>query len=278
MGCLYTIKSCKNFTTTEQKIADYILNNVNEAMYTSTQELARKTDTSPAAVIRFSKRMGYAGFRELKVDLAKDNSEDVPLFSEKIYNHDSLKTIIKKSKSSDSLAVEQTYKLLKLDTFANAVKALKKAKKIYLYGIGSSSICCTDFAQKLSRLGYNVVFFSDFHIQLAATTYITKDDAALAISYSGNTKEVNTAVEYAKSKGTPIIAITQFIKSPLIKFADLALYVPTQEKDLRLGAVASRNSSLILTDLLYLGMISDDLDKHKENLIASRNLVNKLRK
>ena len=278
MGCLYTIKSCKNFTTTEQKIANYILNNVNEAMYTSTQELACKTDTSPAAVIRFSKRMGYAGFRELKVDLAKDNSEDVPLFSEKIYSHDSLKTIIKKSKSSDSLAVEQTYKLLKLDTFANAVEALKKAKKIYLYGIGSSSICCTDFAQKLSRLGYNVVFYSDFHTQLASTTHITKDDVALAISYSGNTQEVNTAIEYAKSKDTTIIAITQFIKSPLMKFADLALYVPTQEKDLRLGAVTSRNASLILTDLLYLGMISEDLDKHKENLIASRNLVNKLRK
>ena len=53
--------------------------------------------------------------------------------------------------------------------------------------------------------------------------------------------------------------------------------MPSQEKDLRLGAVSSRNSSLILTDLLYLGMIKDELDAYKQNLMASRNLVNKLR-
>ena len=114
-------------------------------------------------------------------------------------------------------------------------------------------------------------------MQLAATTYITKEDVALAISYSGNTKEINVAIEHAKNQGATTISITQFIKSPLLKFSDLVLYVPSQEKDLRLGAVSSRNASLILTDLLYLGMIGNELDEYKKNLITSRNLVNKLR-
>lgn len=277
MSCLYRIKSCENFTKTEEKLARYIIENVNNIVYTSVQDIAAKTNISPAAVIRFSKKLGYNGFAELKIDLAKDNTEEVPLFSEKICQNDSLKTIVKKSKASDTSAVEQTYKLLRIETLNDAVQAMKNAKRIYLFGIGSSGICCYDLAQKLSRVGYDIVFYNDFHIQLAATTYITNEDVALAISYSGNTKEINVAMEHAKNQGAATISITQFIKSPLLKFSDLVLYIPSQEKDLRLGAVSSRNASLILTDLLYLGMITGELDNYKKNLIASRNLVNKLR-
>ncbi|MDT8717873.1 MurR/RpiR family transcriptional regulator [Clostridium sp. 19966] len=277
MGCLYKIKSFKNFTKTEEKLAKYITENVNGIIYDSVQDIAAKADISPAAVIRFSKKLGYNGFAELKIDLAKDNTEEVPLFSEKICQKDSLKTIVKKSKASDASAVEQTYKLLRIETLNDAVQAMKNAKRIYLFGIGSSGICCYDLAQKLSRVGYNAVFYNDFHIQLAASNYISKDDVALAVSYSGNTKEINVAMEYAKDQGATTISITQFTKSPLLKFSDLALYIPSQEKDLRLGAVSSRNASLILTDLLYLGMITDELDENKKNLISSRTLVNKLR-
>lgn len=277
MGCLYKIKSCNNFTKTEKKLAQFITENVNGIIYDSVQDIAAKANISPAAVIRFSKKLGYNGFTELKIDLAKDNTEEVPLFSEKICQKDSLKTIVRKSKASDASAVEQTYKLLKIETLSDAVQAMKNAKRIYLFGIGSSGICCYDLAQKLSRVGYNIVFYNDFHIQLAAATYMTKDDVALAISYGGNTKEVNVAMEYAKNQGATTISITQFIKSPLLKLSDLALYIPSQEKDLRLGAVSSRNASLILTDLLYLGMITDNLEETKKNLIASRTLVNKLR-
>lgn len=277
MSCLYKIKSCENFTKTEKKISQYISENVNSIIYDSVQDIAAKANTSPAAVIRFSKKLGYNGFAELKLDLAKDNTEEIPLFSEKICQKDSLKTIVRKSMASDTSAVQQTYKLLRIETLNDAVQAMKNAKRIYLFGISSSGICCYDLAQKLSRVGYDVVFYNDFHMQLAATTYITKEDVALAVSYSGNTKEINVAMEHAKNQGATTISITQFIKSPLLKFSDLVLYVPSQEKDLRLGAVSSRNSSLILTDLLYLGMIKDELDDYKKNLMASRNLVNKLR-
>lgn len=277
MSCLYKIKSCENLTKTEEKLSQYIIENVNGIIYDSIQDIAAKTNTSPAAVIRFSKKLGYNGFAELKLDLAKDNTEEIPLFSEKICEKDSLKTIVKKSMVSDTSTVEQTYKLLRIETLNNAVHAMKRAKRIYLFGISSSGICCYDLAQKLSRVGYDVVFYNDFHMQLAATTYITKDDVALAVSYSGNTKEINVAMERAKAQGATTISITQFIKSPLLKFSDLILYVPSQENDLRLGAVSSRNASLILTDLLYLGMITDELEECKKNLIASRSLVNKLR-
>ena len=109
MSCIYKIKICDNLTKNEEKLSKYILENVNEVIYDSIQSIAYKTNTSPAAIIRFSKKLGYNGFSELKVDLAKDNTDEVPLFPEKICAKDSLNTIVKKSMTSDTSTVEQTY-------------------------------------------------------------------------------------------------------------------------------------------------------------------------
>ena len=277
MSCIYKIKICDNLTKNEKKLSTYILENVNEVIYDSIQSIASKTNTSPAAIIRFSKKLGYNGFSELKVDLAKDNTDELPLFSEEICAKDSLNTIVKKSMTSDTSTVEQTYKLLKIETLGNAVEAMKKAKKIYLFGISSSGICCYDLAQKLSRIGYDVVFFNDFHMQLAATTYITNEDVALAISYSGNTKEINEAMFYAKEVGAKTIAITQFSNSPLVKASELVLHIPSEEKELRIGAISSRMASLILTDLLYLGIAKQDIGITKKQIVKTREIIGKIK-
>ena len=65
MSCIYKIKICDNLTKNEKKLSTYILENVNEVIYDSIQSIASKTNTSPAAIIRFSKKLGYNGFSEL---------------------------------------------------------------------------------------------------------------------------------------------------------------------------------------------------------------------
>lgn len=278
MSCITKIKNCKGLTKTEEKIAEYIAKNVDEVIYDSAQILSKKIKTSPAALIRFSKKLGYKGFTDLKLDLAQEDISETTedSFDSFLCNHDTLDAVIKKKATFDLSAMEQTFKLLHKNNLLNAIKHLQEAQKIYLFGISASGICCQDLAQKLSRIGYNIIFFNDMHMQLAATSHIRSCDVALAISYSGHTREVNIAMEHAKKAGAKTIAITQINNSPLQKLTDILLFVPTYEKDFRLGAMASRNSSLILTDLLYLGLIKDDLDEFKSNLKKSRNLVRKL--
>ena len=55
MSCYIKIKEgMGSFTGTEEKLADYILNNKNEVVMLSAQEFADRVETSAAAVIRFS--------------------------------------------------------------------------------------------------------------------------------------------------------------------------------------------------------------------------------
>ena len=97
MSCLFKIKEAGAlFTSTEQRIAEYILQNPEKVVEGSAQELARESDTSPAAWIRFSKKLGYKGLPALKMDLAKDDKENDDLYHVLIEEKDSIETMVRK--------------------------------------------------------------------------------------------------------------------------------------------------------------------------------------
>lgn len=275
MSCLYKIEQSRStFTETEKKICDYIIKNKHEVVNVSAQILAEKTETSGAAIIRFSKKIGYKGFTSLKVDLAKDLGDKEELFDTIINEGDSYKTLIQKSYALNMQNLKETYKMIPEEDIHRAADAILNSEKIYLYGLGGSGIVCKDFQHKLSRINKMVLYQEDFHIQLAQAAYITSNDVAIAISYSGNTREVNLAMKHAKENGATTIAITKHAKTSLSKLIDIPLYIPIEEKELRLGAISSRFSSLMITDLLYLGVAKDNIEKTRGQIIKTRKLIN----
>ena len=278
MSCLFKIKEAGAlFTSTEQRIAEYILQNPEKVVEGSAQELARESDTSPAAWIRFSKKLGYKGLPALKMDLAKDDKENDDLYHVLIEEKDFIETMVRKVQKISRNTLEQTYKLLNTDELNAAIQYLLQASNIYLVGIGGSGVVCTDMMQKLTRLHRSVIYHEDAHVLLARIAHITPEDVLVAISYSGETNLVNAAVKYAKKNGTPVIAITQYnVRSTLAKEADVKLYMPLEEKELRLGAILSRNASLILTDLIYYGIAKENVEQTKQDLVKTRELLHEV--
>lgn len=278
MSCIYKIQEgMASYTSTEKKIAKYILQNSNEVVQSSAQALGSVVGVSAAAVIRFSHKLGYRGFTALKVDLARDSSKEAMNFDDVIGEEDSMETVVNKAKNLNMMLQDQAYRLLNAENLTKAVQALLKCQTIYLFGVSGSGIVCMDFMEKLSRINRRVVYHNDFHDQLASAAHMSSQDVAIAISYSGKTHEVNTAMKVAKETGAVTIAVTQFRKTPLSKLSDILLYVPTTERELRLGAIASRNASLIVTDLLYLGLAKSNMKQTKEYLVKTRNAINKLK-
>ena len=74
---------------------------------------------------------------------------------------------------------------------------------------------------------------------------------------------------------TPIL-FPSTVTSGLSKLADINLYTPVIEKDLRLGAISSRNASLELTDLIYYGVIKENIDQAKKDLTKTRELIHEV--
>ena len=268
----------RKLTKSEKKVADYFIDNYKDAINESTQSIAVATDTSPATVIRFVKTLKFDGLQQLKLAIAADMDSQKPdITDEIIHQKDGLSEIVEKNKRNLINSIERLYALMDLELIEKSVDAIDSAKKVYLFGVGASGIVCYDINYKLSRIGKNVVFNNDIHLQLVNLNFITKEDACVCVSYSGNTKETVLVAEIAKKAGAKTVGICCYGRNELSKICDITLRVPHDERELRLGAISSRNTTLTLLDTIYLAITHRHYPDVLNDIESTRNLIKKLR-
>jgi len=268
----------RKLTKSEKKVADYFIDNYKDAINESTQSIAFATDTSPATVIRFVKTLKFDGLQQLKLAIAADMDSQKPdITDEIIHQKDGLSEIVEKNKRNLINSIERLYALMDLELIEKSVDAIDSAKKVYLFGVGASGIVCYDINYKLSRIGKDVVFNNDIHLQLVNLNFITEEDACVCVSYSGNTKETVLVAEIAKKAGAKTVGICCYGRNELSKICDITLRVPHDERELRLGAISSRNTTLTLLDTIYLAITHRHYPDVLNDIESTRDLIKKLR-
>ena len=274
MSSIYRIKEqMDDYTSTEKKIASYILDNRDLVISNSVQQIAENIGVSPAAVVRFSKKAGFKGFSNLKVSLARDHNTDLSMENTFIIDgSEDLSTLFEKARLSNINTIDISYKLIDMSTFKKVTDKVIKARRVYLAGIGGSGIVANDMHQKLTRIDKNVVYHEDNNLSISGLTHCNEEDVLLCFSYGGQTKEIINLQNIAKEKGATTVAITQIGTNPLSRLTDYVIPIPKEEGDLRLGAISSRNSMFIISDLLYYSVVNSDYEGTVSKLVESRKL------
>ncbi len=275
MSYILKIKQhCEDFTQSERKIADYILENKQDVITLSAQEIGTLTKTSPASVVRFARALGYEGFQELKLEIARAQSDMEEKIEDDIVEEgDTIEELTQKVANQGLNTINKTLALLDMNDVKKAIEALKTAKNIYLFGVGASSIVAMDFQHKLLRINRIAIFHLDHSIQLAMSVHAKKGDLAIGISYRGRSKEVNNCIRKAKDNGATCISITKYGNNPLADLSHINLRVPNVEKELRVGAIASRTAQLMVTDILFLGIAKNDFNEVEKYLKDTKKMT-----
>lgn len=73
------LRSAEGFTETERSLASYLLAHANEIAASSITELAERSFTSNAAIIRLCRKLGMSGFREFRVEYAIESAASAGL-------------------------------------------------------------------------------------------------------------------------------------------------------------------------------------------------------
>ena len=97
-------------------------------------------------------------------------------------------------------------------------------------------------------------------------------------STSGKTKDILEMASYAKKINVPVLAITAYTKSPLLKIASIQLCFPDIEHDQRIGSIASRIMQLNMVDALYLSVFHRIDKKTIDNYQKAREEILRLRR
>lgn len=275
----YIKQNYEDFTDSEKLIADYLLSNNESIINLSAKEIGEITNTSAATLIRFSKKLGFESLNEMKLKLSM-SLRDIKEKADFEYINKKLETtdIIYGIKKSIDKVMDKTVNLIQEEDLEKAIALLSKAKNIYIYSVGVSGLVGQDFYYKLSRINKRCIAHVDTHLQITSSILMEPEDVAVAISYSGTTKEVIKCVENANKNNVPVISITKAsISNKLEDLSDITLKVPYVEKSLREGAMSSRISQLAIIDMLFIGMAKENIEEIENKLVVTREAVKDLK-
>lgn len=280
MNCLVKIRQLYGeFTKSEKKIADTISNEPEMSIGLTTYELAKYSTTSPASVVRFAKKIGFDSYGDMKIELARNiEAASTPEISTLLKSNDSLEVVSKKIVNNIELTLELTLELMDFKNIVKAIDAMKLAETIYLFGVGASGIVAQDLQQKLVRINKRCIFHTDYHLGLAGASHIKQEDVVIAFSYQGETREVNEAVNQAQANGATCIGITSCLSNPLHNLVDILIALPNTEHGIRVGAVQSRYTQLLVVDILFAGIAKENFEVTEGYLVKTRQLIEKLKK
>ena len=256
----------ENLTRTEQRIASYILKFPEKCTNMTAKELADVCGTVPSAVNRMCKSIGIEGFAKLKIALASSIAHDgkekdnIPFSQE-----DNEKTIFNKVFNSGICTIKNTYQMLDFSNIRIMAETLASAKRIFIFGVGTSAVIAVDAAYRLSQLDLQAYAYTDI-LQMGVMAQNMKDgDVAFGISHSGMTKAVVDSMRAAKKAGAQTLALTSFAKSFLCNDSDYSICVYADEKNYPVEAVSARVAHICVIDALMLTIASfnyDDYVKH----------------
>ena len=281
-----------SLNNSEKKVANYLLNNIENIFSMPIALLAKETGVSQVTWVRFCKTIGFDGLKDLKRSLfcelnnsiSSENTETI-VFSD-INKHNSVEQICATIKNTSIQAIEDTMNMIDYKELSKIIKVIEQANRVHLFGIGASGIVADDLYRKLLRIGKNVYFSYDAHTQLTYGANMTPNDIAIIFSYSGSTSEMLEILSLAQAANCPTIAVTKFAKSPLVAGSNYSIYISTPEVDLRSGAMSSRMAQLAIIDMIFTvlanknyAIVEKYLEKsyeacrgHKKNPLKTRSI------
>ena len=244
-------------TASAARVLHVLLDDPAAAAQLTVTDLARRSTTSEATVVRTARSLGFAGYPQLRLALAAAGAAGAPaaLLGGRLEDAGDLASVVSTLAALENEAVAATARTLDVAALAAAAVSIATARVVDCYGIGTSAMVAHDFDHKASRVGLLTRLRTEGHAALVSSALLTGDDAALVVSHSGRTRDVVTAARQARARGARVIALTSAAGSPLASAADHVLVATGRETAHRAGAMASRASSLLIADALYVAVV-----------------------
>ncbi|QSO49327.1 MurR/RpiR family transcriptional regulator [Alicyclobacillus mengziensis] len=237
-----------------RQIAETFKTQPEHAVHLSVSDLAKMTGTSEAAVVRFAKRLGFKGFRDLQIQLAFELGNSQDRIEEEIDLTDDLDAVIEKSYYAQVNALTEARDAMDYDRFRRSVQLLNRARFVYIFAQGANYSTGCDLSYNLLKLGVANTVHSDTYMQAVSAAVLDRYDVVVGISHTGANRDVVEALSLARHNGAGTIALTTRSRSPITQIAEITLSTPEKEIVFQGEPLTSRISLMYIVDLLFLGV------------------------
>ncbi|SHI97729.1 transcriptional regulator, RpiR family [Clostridium cavendishii DSM 21758] len=210
----------------QKLIAEYILKNYDKAAFMTAAKLGISVGVSESTVVRFANELGFSGYPKLQKalqELIKNKLTTVQrleLSNDYISEENALKGVLK----ADIENIRATLEKINHKTFEEVVNKIFTSKRIYIIGLRSSTALAEFLGFYLNLILENVKVvghgMSDIFEQMIS---VGEDDLVIGIGFPRYATKTIDALEFAQSRNSQVVAITDSLLSPLATKADFTL-------------------------------------------------------
>ncbi len=224
------------YNDTRRAIGEFVLKEKYNLRRMSMDEVAKRTYTSKATLVRFAKTIGYSGWREFITAFTEEilyeersHTEIDPNFP--FREQDSFEEIANNIGNLQAESIKDTINLLNVNMLNQAVSILTKSKSITLFCISPYIYLAEVFRRKMLTIGEIVEIANPLEARISAQV-LNEGDCAILISYSGNNEILEPLVHIStlKKRGAQIIAITSGGDNYIRKNVECVLTMSSRER------------------------------------------------
>ena len=264
----------------EKKLADFILENAPLIRDYSSQQIAGSVGISQSSVVKFSQKLGYKGFTDLKLAIHESvikQGSNVSILRGRDKKENGKSSARQRLFESKCEALSSATDLNTEETILSAVQAIESAGRVQIVGTGNAYIIAKDLAIKLASVGIPVIAEGDVQLQLSGVATLDRNDCLIAISALGQVPAMIQLVKQARKAGATIVSMTNQGSNPISTLSDIRLYSVSRGHASELNAVVAAASRQHVVDLLFFelmrrgGRAKDSLQRGEETARKSKS-------
>lgn len=204
----------------EKKVADFVLEHPQEAVDANVSELAKASGVSDATVVRMCHHLGYKGYYQFRLMLAKDVGREEGEEIEELQNTPNpVMKIFQKYVNSLTAIAE----CIDEEDMRSCVNLINECRQAHVLAVGNTMPLALYMGFRLGRLGVKCTYGISPEYFLNHVNLADKEDIIIAISQSGSSRQIIQGMELAREKGLKMMAITGYRQSPVSELADYVL-------------------------------------------------------
>lgn len=273
------IKNRDHFTSSENLIAEYVCDHSQEVLEMSLDELSNALYVSKSTIIRFCKKLGFCGHKELCVQLAKEINtfcigEPTDGTVRLIEKKDSASEIAQKIYSLCYHSITTTYNELDLKALEEAADIISMHGRVRVFTTGRDYATALKVVYELAYSGIDATLSSISEFQKVDAAVINLHMAALLICSDTRDSNLQKTAEILHERMIPVILITGAKMNALNNYATVKLVAPLNDEST--GTVpGSWMGLMMLCEILSTMVFQKDYETNARTAMRINEILKK---